>query len=912
MALSLVFVALHTVDYLAKFTLLACLGREQGLRTYFAVLAAVHIGASLRGSHALCCCTGSRMPRGTAPAVALLVGVVTPLMQVAQLCDAVAAWWVSQETQETRRLPLRPAPLDVVVEGLVFVMTALYLRMGLILGHIGPEAEPVFFSLEARLAFCVATSLATVSAGLATWDGTVSLRLSQDMYGWPGHGRAPRGVRTWGVLLAHLAFRASEVAGKSVLLAALGALLGIRFLSGYLLITYAASIAVLILSSPNEARGWHLLAAAVLAWPLLFANLPQFVDSPKHAAAAQNATSLVCGLRSLELAVVLSAATASFLLEEEATALRSSAGALAVVTTEWRTLYQRRATLGWVVCLLVHHAWMVSRRRCPQAGGRRAAGRTVAVGPAPPAGGAPARRAPPREERDFWPPARGLASLLLMAACERAPPAWSLVSAAAGPGLAPSVADRQLRLEDFETLGLIGHGEFGKVFQVRLRSTQEVFAMKLLSKEFYLRRRMADTAMREIAMLHSARDHPFVVRLAHTIDNSREWVMVMEYCPNGDLQQLLVNEGAPGLTLSQTLKISSEVALALEHLHARGIVFRDLKLENVVLGVDGHAKLTDFGLAKQHRGGRDAIAEAEQAGGVYAAFTKTFCGSFGYAAPEVNPRREVHGFAADMYSFGVLLLMLLMGGEVYHNSQEAPYERRLPPETPSDLRAVISSLSFDFYWASHRFLQPMRASHRLEVNLHGSTVLFSRAPRGVRRQARPHRPPSSPRAGRSEPDAAGRRSSRAPPQFPASALESSEAERRRWGQALDLVRLLTHELPEQRGTVAGMKNHAFFAEEILDWRTVYPRSWLMERLKASLLTLYEGGPLPSYMEQRLEQLSVEELIVLQDDPARSVEMLDPDLETAGLSPRGPPPGPLFAGAAIDSDGAMREGATGYL
>jgi len=467
-------------------------------------------------------------------------------------------------------------------------------------------------------------------------------------------------------------------------------------------------------------------------------------------------------------------------------------------------------------------------------------------------------------------------------------------------------------MEDFETLGLIGQGEFGKVFQVRLRATQEIFAMKLLSKEFYLRRRMADTAIRETAMLHFARDHPFVVKLVHTFENVRDWVMVMEYCPNGDLQQLLVNEGSPGLTLSRTLKISSEVALALEHLHARGIVFRDLKLENVVLGVDGHAKLTDFGLAKQHMGGRDAIAEAERAGGVYAAFTKTFCGSFGYAAPEVNPRREVHGFAADMYSFGVLLLMLLMGGEVYHNSREAPYERRLPPETASDLRAVVSSLAFDFYWASHRLLQPTRASHRLEVNLHGNTVLFSRAPRGVRRQARPQRPPNSPRVGRRGPDAA-MPSSRAPARFPDSALESSEAERRQWERALDLVRLLTHELPEQRGTVAGVKHHAFFAEEILDWRTVYPRSWLIERLKKSLLTLYDGGPLPSYMKQRLEQLSVEELITLQDDPARSVELLDPDLKTTGLSPRGPPPpGPLFAGAAVEGDSAMREGAPGYL
>jgi len=494
------------------------------------------------------------------------------------------------------------------------------------------------------------------------------------------------------------------------------------------------------------------------------------------------------------------------------------------------------------------------------------------------------------------------------------------VSAAASSGLAPSGGDRQLRVEDFEKLGLIGHGEFGKVFQVRLRATQEVFAMKRLSKEFYLRRRMADTAIREIATLHLARDHPFVVKLVYTIENVREWVMVMEYCPNGDLQQLLLQQGAPGLSLGRTLKISAEVALALEHLHARGIVFRDLKLENVVIGADGHAKLTDFGLAKQHRGGRDAIAEAEQGGGIYASFTKTFCGSYGYAAPEVNPRRQVHGFAADMYSFGVLVLMMLMGGEVYHNSQEPPYERRLPPETPSDLRAMVSNLSFDFYWASHRLLQPVRASHRVEVNLHGSVVIVSRGPRGLRRQARPPRPPNSPGEGRGDPDAAEASFASAPARFPPQALENCEAERRRWDLALDLVRLLTDEMPERRGTVASVKQHAFFAEEIADWRTVYPRSWLMERLKAKLLTLYEGGPLPGYTEQRLEQLSVEELLVLQDDPARSVDLLDPgesstsrqlaeqlDVDIADFSPRG-----LSSGTLFEGDGTERESAAGYL
>merc|ERR1719414_1475554 len=93
---------------------------------------------------------------------------------------------------------------------------------------------------------------------------------------------------------------------------------------------------------------------------------------------------------------------------------------------------------------------------------------------------------------------------------------------------------------------------------------------------------------------------------------------------------------------------------------------------------------------------------------------------------------------------------MLTGGEVYHDMREPPRERRLPPETPSDLRVILGHLSFDFYWACHHFLQPARAAYRVEVNLNGAIVLVSRGgPRGVRRQARPRRPPNSPRGARS-------------------------------------------------------------------------------------------------------------------------------------------------------------------
>lgn len=957
MAHSLVLHAGHAVDYTAKVSLLLCLG-ENGLRSPRAelvILLAAHIVTNLRSALSYCRCAHC-VPRSLVYIVALFLGVVTPLLQVAHLCNAVAVWWTSQEHSRGRP-PCRPAPLGAVLEGTVFMMVGLYMKVELILGRAEAPTGVSSSAFEALLNCVVVTSLATTSASLVLWDSAVSLKLSRELYGEVDRGASlglgigtgeggilarNRGVGSQGAFLFVLraGLRACEVAGRAGLLVALAALTGISNAAGYGATCAAANFVLLLLFGVRQEAWRGVCAAAVLSGPLLFASLPLFVDCPKHTTAAKSVAGIVCGLRALELAVAVSAAVAAFLLEADIESdSPGSAGAAAAVAEgnvqaairAWQALTQRSSIMAWILCLLAHYlvcvAWWCAPPQPSRPPSPGVLPTTVAGAPGPPAA-TPMLSAPPTavfspaastpgvrsplggsvaggggggaasaagrggrgggtpalalaseddaEDKDFWPLASGLALLLLAAGCEQAPLVWPRGGAAAAAetfGVGSRFAMRRARAEDFDTVRLIGFGEFGKVFQVRHRSTQEIFAMKRLCKEFYSRRRMVDKAKREIETLRLASGHPFVVSLIHTIESAREWDLVMEYCPRGDLQQLLLSEGSPGLSLKRATRVAAEVALALEHLHRRGIVFRDLKLENVILDCEGHSKLTDFGLAKQHASGRDAIAEAEQAGGVYESFTKTYCGSYGYAAPEVNPRRQVHGFAADMYSFGVLLLMMLMGGEVYRDTREPPWERRLPPETPANLRAVLNTLSFDFYWASQILLQPARASYRVEINLEGDVVLVPRGPHGVRLRPRPHRPPNSPRVPASpDPELGSLSASQRPPKFPISAVTESEASRRRWDLAVDLVRSLTMESPEQRGTVATLKQHPFF-EEITDWRTVYPKSCLIEQLEVQLQTLRGGSALSRRARQRLEQFAVEELTALQDNTAAHAELL---------------------------------------
>lgn len=95
---------------------------------------------------------------------------------------------------------------------------------------------------------------------------------------------------------------------------------------------------------------------------------------------------------------------------------------------------------------------------------------------------------------------------------------------------------------------------------------------------------------------------------------------------------------------------AAEILLALEELHSKDIIFRDLKTENVVLDDEGHARLTDFGLAKE--GVADNITG------------KSFCGTLAYLAPEML-RKNGHGKAIDWYLFGVFIYEMLVGKTPY-------------------------------------------------------------------------------------------------------------------------------------------------------------------------------------------------------------------------------------------------------
>eukprot|EP00347_Sterkiella_histriomuscorum_P015416 403357105 len=203
--------------------------------------------------------------------------------------------------------------------------------------------------------------------------------------------------------------------------------------------------------------------------------------------------------------------------------------------------------------------------------------------------------------------------------------------------------------DNFVAHQLLGTGSFGEVYLVEKISSKKLYAMKVLSKSKIKQQNLIKYALTERNVM-SVMHHPFIVRLRYAFQTQDKLFLICDYCPGGDLSQYLEIERQFSEEKAKFYIV--EILLALESLHERDIIFRDLKPDNVVLDEQGHALLTDFGLSKE--------GVMYQNGGA-----KSFCGSYAYLAPEMI-RKAGHGKAVDWYLLGVVFYEMLTGMPPYY------------------------------------------------------------------------------------------------------------------------------------------------------------------------------------------------------------------------------------------------------
>jgi protein-serine/threonine kinase len=239
----------------------------------------------------------------------------------------------------------------------------------------------------------------------------------------------------------------------------------------------------------------------------------------------------------------------------------------------------------------------------------------------------------------------------------------------------------KLNPSHFRPVQMLGKGSFGEVYLVEKKDTKKLFAMKILMKNKILGQNLIRYAVTE-RNVASCVKHPFIVPLRYSFQTSNKLYLILDYCPGGSLSQHLKKEKR--FNEDRARLYLSEILLALEELHKRDIIYRDLKPDNVVLDAQGHALLTDFGLSKE------GVQEKDSA--------RSFCGSVAYLAPEML-QRTGHGKAVDWYLLGTLLYEMIIGippfysqnrNELFFNIKKG--KLRVPASLSSECKNLLKEL----------------------------------------------------------------------------------------------------------------------------------------------------------------------------------------------------------------------------
>ncbi|XP_073846991.1 serine/threonine-protein kinase N isoform X21 [Musca autumnalis] len=211
-----------------------------------------------------------------------------------------------------------------------------------------------------------------------------------------------------------------------------------------------------------------------------------------------------------------------------------------------------------------------------------------------------------------------------------------------------------LSMDNFRMLSVLGRGHFGKVILCQLRTNNQYYAIKALKKGDIIARDEVESLLSEkrIFEVANAMRHPFLVNLYACFQTEQHVCFVMEYAAGGDLMMHIHTDV---FSEPRAVFYAACVVLGLQYLHENKIIYRDLKLDNLLLDTEGYVKIADFGLCKEGMGFGDR--------------TGTFCGTPEFLAPEVLTETS-YTRAVDWWGLGVLIFEMLVGESPFPGDDE--------------------------------------------------------------------------------------------------------------------------------------------------------------------------------------------------------------------------------------------------
>lgn len=271
---------------------------------------------------------------------------------------------------------------------------------------------------------------------------------------------------------------------------------------------------------------------------------------------------------------------------------------------------------------------------------------------------------------------------------------------------------RRIGLDDFQFLAVLGKGNFGKVMLAESRHTLKLCAIKVLKKDFIVENEEAESVKSEKRVYLTANKemHPFLLNLHCCFQTENRIYFVMEYISGGDLMWHIQKSR---FSARRAKFYACEVLLALKYFHDNGIVYRDLKLDNILLTTEGHIKIADYGLCKENMW--------------YKSTTGTFCGTPEFMAPEIISGKP-YDRSVDWWAFGVLMFQMLLCQSPFKGEDEddifnaiehddVRYPISMPRQTVLVLQALLTKDPAERLGSSERdALEIMEHSYFQDVN----------------------------------------------------------------------------------------------------------------------------------------------------------------------------------------------------
>jgi len=210
-----------------------------------------------------------------------------------------------------------------------------------------------------------------------------------------------------------------------------------------------------------------------------------------------------------------------------------------------------------------------------------------------------------------------------------------------------------LTLKDFKLKATLGRGAFGKVFLAERIKTKTICAIKVVEKEVIIENDDIDITMLERDVLAlGGLECRFLTGLHASFQDPEHLFFVMEFLGGGDLMHHMMQSKRFGEPRAQFY--TAEIVLAILFLHSKEIIYRDLKLDNVLLTSEGHIKIADFGMCKR---------------GMLNGLTNTFCGTPNYIAPEIINMKP-YSYPVDWWALGILLFEMITGRSPFQSANE--------------------------------------------------------------------------------------------------------------------------------------------------------------------------------------------------------------------------------------------------